>query len=107
MTYNMAESQQAVRDMAKQFGQKEIEPIAAELDRREEEFPLDLFKKMAKAGFMAYPMAKEYGGGAKSKIEYVTLIEEISWFDAAAALIMAVDNLASYPIETFGSKEHK
>jgi butyryl-CoA dehydrogenase len=107
MTYNMVESQQAVRDMAKEFGQKEIAPVAVELDRREEEFPLDLFKKMAKAGFMAYPMAKEYGGLAKSKIEYVTLIEEISWFDAPSALIMAVDNLASYPIETFGSDEHK
>jgi butyryl-CoA dehydrogenase len=107
MAYNMVESQQAVRDMAREFGQKEIAPISAEMDRREEEFPLDLFKKMAKAGFMAYPLAKEYGGGAKSKIEYVTLIEEISWFDAATALIMAVDNLASYPIETFGSEEHK
>lgn len=107
MTYNMVESQQAVRDMAREFGQKEIAPVAVELDRREEEFPRDLFKKMAKAGFMAYPMAKEYGGLAKSKIEYVTLIEEISWFDAPSALIMAVDNLASYPIETFGSEEHK
>jgi butyryl-CoA dehydrogenase len=107
MTYNMVEAQQAVRDMAKEFGGKEIAPVAAELDRREEEFPLDLFKKMAKAGFMAYPLAKEYGGSAKTKIEYVTLIEEISWFDAASALIMAVDNLASYPIETFGSEEHK
>jgi butyryl-CoA dehydrogenase len=107
MTYNVADSQQAVRDMAKEFGAKEIAPISAQLDRRDEEFPHDLFKKMAKAGFMAYPMAKEYGGKAKSKIEYVTLIEEISWFDAAAALIMAVDNLASYPLETFGSEEQK
>ena len=107
MTYNMSESQQAIRKMAKEFGQKELAPVAAKLDRREEEFPLDLFKKMAKAGFMAYPMAKEYGGLGKSKIEYVTLIEEVSWFDAASALIMAVDNLASYPIETFGSDEHK
>jgi butyryl-CoA dehydrogenase len=107
MTYNMVNTQQAVRDMAREFGQKEIASVAAELDRREEEFPRDLFKKMAKAGFMAYPMAKEYGGLAKSKIEYVTLIEEISWFDAATALIMAVDNLASYPIETFGSDEQK
>jgi len=107
MTYNVVESQQAVRHMAKEFGQKEIAPVAAKLDRREEEFPFDLFKKMAKAGFMAYPLAKEYGGLAKSKIEYVTLIEEVSWFDAPSALIMAVDNLASYPIETFGSEEHK
>jgi butyryl-CoA dehydrogenase len=107
MTYNIVESQQKVREMAREFGQKEIAPVAAKLDRREEEFPLDLFKKMAKAGFMAYPMAKEYGGLGKSKIEYVTLIEEISWFDAPSALIMAVDNLASYPIETFGSEEQK
>jgi butyryl-CoA dehydrogenase len=107
MTYNVAESQQAVRDMAKEFGQKEIAPVAVELDRREAEFPMDLFKKMAKAGFMAYPMSKEYGGVGKSKIEYVTLIEEIAWFDAPSALIMAVDNLASYPIEAFGSEEHK
>jgi|GEM_PF-4000613 len=34
MTYNVAESQQAVRDMAKEFGQKEIAPVAVELDRR-------------------------------------------------------------------------
>lgn len=107
MTYNMDGSQQKVRDMAKEFGQKEIASVSVELDRRGEEFPRDLFKKMAKAGFMAYPMAKEYGGLGKSKIEYVTLIEEISWFDAATALIMAVDNLASYPIETFGSEEQK
>jgi butyryl-CoA dehydrogenase len=107
MPYNMVESQQAVRDMAKEFGQKEIAPVAAKLDRREEEFPLDLFKKMAKAGFMAYPLAKGYGGLGKSKIEYLTLIEEISWFDAPSALIMAVDNLASYPIEIFGSEEQK
>ena len=47
MTYNMVESQQKVRDMAKEFGGKEIAPVAVQLDRREEEFPRDLFKKMA------------------------------------------------------------
>jgi butyryl-CoA dehydrogenase len=62
---------------------------------------------MADAGLLAFPMAKEYGGLGKSKIEYATLIEEISWFDASSAIIMAVDNLASYPIETFGSEEQK
>ena len=107
MTYNMAESQQAVRDMAKEFGEKHIAPIAVDMDRKPPEFPKDLFKKMADAGFLAFPMAKEYGGLGKSKIEYATLIEEISWFDASSAIIMAVDNLASYPIEKFGSEEQK
>ncbi len=107
MTYNMSESQQKVREMAREFAEGEIAPISAELDRREPEFPRELFKKMADAGFMAFPIAKEYGGLEKSKIDYVTLIEEISWFDAPSALIMAVDNLASDPIEIFGSEEQK
>lgn len=103
----MSESQQAVREMAREFGKKHIAPIAVEMDRKPPEFPRDLFKKMADAGLLAFPMAKEYGGLGKSKIEYATLIEEISWFDASSAIIMAVDNLASYPIETFGSEEQK
>ncbi len=107
MTYNMVESQQKVREMGREFAKREIAPISAELDRREPEFPRELFKKMADAGFMAFPIAKEYGGLERSKIDYVTLIEEISWFDAPSALIMAVDNLASDPIEIFGSEEQK
>ncbi len=107
MTYNMAESQQAVRDMAKEFGKKYIAPIAVEMDRKPPEFPRELFKQMADAGFMAFPMAKEYGGLGKTKIEYATLIEEISWFDASTSIIMAVDNLGSYPIEKFGTDDQK
>jgi len=91
--------------MAKEFGNKYIAPIAVEMDRKPPEFPRDLFKKMADAGFLAFPMSKAYGGLGKSKIEYATLIEEIAWFDASTSIIMAVDNLASYPIEKFGNEE--
>ncbi len=105
MTYNMSPSQQAVRELAKEFGEKYIAPIAVEMDRKPPEFPRDLFKKMAEAGFLAFPMSKAYGGLGKSKIEYATLIEEIAWFDASSSIIMAVDNLASYPIEKFGNEE--
>jgi alkylation response protein AidB-like acyl-CoA dehydrogenase len=107
MTYNLVESQQQVRDMTKEFGKAEIEPIAGELDRREPEFPMDLHKKMAAKGFMAFPVAEQYGGLGRSKLDYATLIEEIAWFDAASAIIMAVCNLAAYPIEKFGSEEQK
>jgi len=105
MSYNMSPSQQAVREMAKEFGNKYIAPIAVEMDRKPPEFPRDLFKKMADAGFLAFPMSKAYGGLGKSKIEYATLIEEMAWFDASSAIIMAVDNLASYPIEKYGNEE--
>jgi alkylation response protein AidB-like acyl-CoA dehydrogenase len=107
MAFNLDEKQQAVRDLAKEFGEKYIAPIAAEMDRKPPEFPRELFKRMAEKGFMAFPVKKEYGGLGKSRLEYCTLIEEIAWFDAATAIIMAVNNLAGYPIETFGSEEQK
>ncbi|HVP36104.1 MAG TPA: acyl-CoA dehydrogenase family protein [Terriglobales bacterium] len=107
MTFNLDEKQQAVRDLAKEFGQKYIAPVALEMDRKPPEFPRELFKRMAEKGFMAFPVKKEYGGMGKSRLEYCTLIEEIAWFDAATAIIMAVTNLAGYPIEAFGSEEQK
>lgn len=107
MTYNLVDSQQQVRDMVKEFGEAEIAPIAKDLDRKPPEFPMDLYKKMAAKGFMAFPVAEQYGGMGRSKIDYAALIEEIAWFDASASIIMAVTNLASYPIEKFGSEEQK
>jgi alkylation response protein AidB-like acyl-CoA dehydrogenase len=107
MTFNLDEKQQAVRDLAKEFGEKHIAPVAVEMDRKPPEFPRELFKKMAEKGFMAFPVKKEYGGLGKNRLEYATLIEEIAWFDASTAIIMAVNNLAGYPIEAFGSEEQK
>lgn len=107
MSYNLVDSQQQVRDMVKEFGEAEIAPISKELDRRPPEFPMDLYKKMAAKGFMAFPVADQYGGRGRSKIDYATLIEEIAWFDASASIIMAVSNLAAYPIEKFGSEDQK
>ena len=107
MSYNLVESQQAVRDMVKEFGEAEVAPISKDLDRRPPEFPMDLYKKMAAKGFMAFPVAEQYGGMGRKKIDYVTLIEELSWFDASVSIIMAVTNLASYPIEKFGTEEQK
>jgi butyryl-CoA dehydrogenase len=107
MSYNLVDSQQAVRDMVKEFGEDEIAPISKDLDRKPPEFPMDLYKKMAAKGFMAFPVAEQYGGMGRKKIDYATLIEELSWFDASVSIIMAVTNLASYPIEKFGSEEQK
>ncbi len=107
MSFNLDDRQQAVRDLAREFGEKHIASIAREMDRKPPEFPLELFRKMAEKGFMAFPVKKEYGGLGKSRLEYVTLIEEVAWFDASSAIIMAVNNLAGYPIEAFGSEEQQ
>ncbi|MEW5874020.1 MAG: acyl-CoA dehydrogenase family protein [Candidatus Zixiibacteriota bacterium] len=107
--FNVDDRQQPIRDMVRDFAQKEIVPIAQELDRRPEPqaFPFDYYRKLAKAGFIGYPLPKEYGGQGKSSIEYTTLCEEITYWDPPSCLLSAVAVLASDPIAMFGSEEQK
>ena len=64
MNKNIDERQQAIRDMVKDFAEKEIYPVSEELDRMPEprKFPTDLYKKIGAAGFIGLAMPKEYGG---------------------------------------------
>lgn len=107
--FNLLESQQAIRDRVAEFGKKEIEPVFIELDRRPEPqiFPRDYYKKAADAGFVGFGMPKEYGGGGCTSLEYVTMLEELAWWDPATSLMTAIPQLATFPLHTFGGEELK
>jgi butyryl-CoA dehydrogenase len=107
MTWNWDPAQEEVRAQARAFAEKHIDAVSQQLDRRPPEFPEDIFKAMAKEGFLAYPSDPAYGGKGINKLLYATLIEEISRADAALGIVMAVQVLASYPIEKFGTEEQK
>ena len=107
--YNVDDRQQAIRDRVTAFAQKHITPISKELDHRDDpdRFAWDLYKALAKEGFTALRMPKEYGGFGVSSIEYTTLIEELCYHDPAACLLDAVTELATYPIYMFGTEAQK
>lgn len=107
--YNVDDRQQAVRERVAVFAKKHIEPISKELDHRDDpdRFAMDLYKELAKEGFVALRMPKEYGGCEVSSIEYTTLIEELCFYDPVACLLDAVTELATYPIYTFGTDAQK
>jgi len=107
--YNVDERQQVIRDQVTEFAEKYIKPISKELDHRDDpdRFALDLYKKLGQAGFIGLNTPVELGGGGKSNIEYITLIEELCYHDPSACLLNAVGELATYPIVHFGSDEQK
>ena len=109
MPYNLDPKQQAVRDEVKAFAEKEIYPISQELDQMAEprQFPRELYRKIGQAGFIGYAMPKEFGGKAKSHVEYITLIEELCYHDPAVGLLCAVGELATFPILHFGTDDQK
>lgn len=109
MNKNFDDRQQAVRDMVKEFADKEMYPVSRELDQMPEprKFPRELYGKLGKSGFIGYCMPKELGGSGKSHLEYITLIEELCYHDAAIGLLCSVAELATFPILHFGTDEMK
>jgi alkylation response protein AidB-like acyl-CoA dehydrogenase len=96
-----------IRAQVREFAEKEVLPVCRELDRAEEAFPFELYRKLAAAGFAGFNMPTEYGGGGRSNLEFVTLIEELTYYDPPTGLMCAIPELATYPLFTFGNEEQK
>ena len=105
MGKNIDPRQQAVRDEVKAFAEKHIYPVSEQLDRMGEprHFPKELYRKLGDAGFIGYVMPPALGGKGKSHLEYITLVEELCYHDAAVGLLCAVGELATHPLINFGS----
>jgi len=103
----LAEEHLMIRKMAREFAQKELAPIAAEIDRKAE-VPLESIKKMGELGFMGLNVSEEYGGAGMDTVSYCIAVEEISKVCASTAVVVAVQNsLVCYGIEKFGTEEQK
>jgi len=107
MDLKLNEEQEMIRKMAREFAEKEVAPIAAEMDEKGE-VPFANIKKMAELGFLGLTMPEEYGGSALDTISYCIAIEEISKACAATAIVMAVQNsLVNHILLKFGTDEQK
>ncbi|MFQ6008885.1 MAG: acyl-CoA dehydrogenase family protein, partial [Candidatus Zixiibacteriota bacterium] len=107
MVYDIDERQETIRNKVKEFAEKEILPVCDELDRGKESFPFELYRKLGEVGMVGFAIPKEYGGGGHSNLEFIMLIEELSYYDPPTGLMNAIPELATYPIYTFGSEEQK
>ncbi|OQY86698.1 MAG: acyl-CoA dehydrogenase [Chloroflexi bacterium UTCFX4] len=107
MNFELTEEQKQIRDLAREFAQKEIAPIASEYDARGE-FPRATIKKMGELGLMGIEIPTEYGGAGLDTLCYVLAMEEISKVDASHGTIMSVNNsLFCYGLYKFGDQAQK
>ena len=107
MDLQLSDEQRMIRDMARDFAQNEISPIAAHHDETGE-FPHETIMTMGEQGFMGIEVPEEYGGVGMDTIAYVLALEEISKADASHAVIMSVCNsLYCYGILRYGTEEQK
>ncbi len=99
--------QVAFRDAVRAFAQREIAPIVAEMDEREE-FPSATVQKMRTEGYFGVPVPEELGGLGLGKVGYCLLVEEIARVDAShAAILGAHTSLGVTPLLYYGTDEQK
>jgi butyryl-CoA dehydrogenase len=107
MDFQPTKEQEMIRAMVSEFAEKEIKPLAAEIDETGE-FPWQTINKMAKLNLMGLPIPKELGGAGVDTISYAMAVEEIAKRCASTAVIMSVHtSVGTYPIYLFGTEEQK
>jgi alkylation response protein AidB-like acyl-CoA dehydrogenase len=107
LDFEFTEEQNMFRDTIRDFGQKEIEPIVEEYEKKED-FPKELFPKLGEMGFLGIMYPEEYGGVGLDKITDCIFAEEMGRVCAGIAMcINAHIGLACFPIYKFGTEEQK
>jgi len=105
--FQLNEEQQAVKDAAREFAQKELKPGVIERDTNMT-YPTEQVRKMGELGFLGMMVDPKYGGGGMDSLSYVLAMEEISKVDNSCSVIMSVNNsLVCWGIETFGTEDQK
>jgi alkylation response protein AidB-like acyl-CoA dehydrogenase len=105
--FELSDDQREIQALARDFGQAEIEPHAADWDRAHG-FPRELIAKLAELGFMGVCIPEEYGGAGADFLSYILVLEELSRADAGVGVTVAVHTSAvTLPILNFGTDEQR
>ncbi|MCD7739510.1 MAG: acyl-CoA dehydrogenase [Lachnospiraceae bacterium] len=107
MDFTLSKEYEMARQLFKDFAEKEVKPLAQEVDETER-FPRETVDKMAKYGFLGIPVPKEYGGQGCDTLTYVMCVEELSKVCGTTGVIVSAHtSLCIDPILTYGTEEQK
>ena len=109
MDFQLTEDQQKFRDMVRDFARREIEPIAERIDVNEE-YPLEIIKRLGELGIMGITVDEKYGGSGNNCIHWCIAMEEVACVSAAVSTIMDTSGgagLTCHAINAYGNEEQK
>jgi short/branched chain acyl-CoA dehydrogenase len=107
LDFDLNKEQEMIRREVRRFAEKEIAPVAAELDKHEA-FSPDLTRKMGEIGLFGMFVSEAYDGQQMDYLSYIIAVEEVARIDGSqAATIAAGNSLGIGPINYFGTEEQK
>ena len=107
MDFMLTEQQQMMKKLFAEFAEKEVKPLAAEVDE-DERFPRENVEKMKACKMMGIPFSREYGGAGADYLSYILAVEELSKKCGTTGVVLSAHtSLGTWPIEHFGTEEQK
>lgn len=108
MIFEMTEEQGLIRDMVREFAEKEVAPSARERDENERFDRELMFGRLADLGLTGIVFPEEYGGAGADYISYAIAVEELSRVCASTGVTLSAHlSLGANPIFLFGTEEQK
>ena len=107
MDFELTSEQKRIQQLARQFSEQEVAPLARDADEKGE-FPIHLVKRMGELGFLAGPIEPVYGGSGTDYLSYAVLCEELGRVDSSVRGFLTVHtSLVSLCIRDWGTEEQK
>lgn len=106
MVFKLSEKQELIRKTAREIADKEIAPIASEIDEKRE-IPQKVFATMAKAGFFGIHIPPPFGGAGGDMLDVMIAVEEISAASASVGWSLTASVGTALLILAFGTDEQR
>jgi len=106
MDFQFTEEQRLLQQTATAFTEREIEPVAEEIDQKGR-LPDNLITKMAEIGLLGMAIEERYGGSGTEHLSCILACERMAYSGTGAWWLVAFNNSIPVSIATFGSAEIK
>jgi alkylation response protein AidB-like acyl-CoA dehydrogenase len=106
VNFEETDLQRSVRQMAKDFVDREVRPVAMEYELADK-YPESIAQKMRELGFFGFTIPERYGGGGMDEVCYAILMEEISVGWMSVAGILGTHMMTAWMILNYGTEEQR
>ncbi len=106
--FELTTEQREIRDLCRDFAEREIRPISLEVDERDTEMPWEIWYRASELGLTSFMLPEEYGGGGLVDTFTQCLVqEELCWGCSGIGNLICSNGFFAKPIEALGSDEQK
>jgi acyl-CoA dehydrogenase len=106
MDFQLSGEQRMIRDLAREFAQREIAPAAARFDR-EAVFPHDIHRKALDVGLLNLTIPAQYGGAGLGVLELALVTEQLAWGCTGIGGAIGLNAVAADALLVAGNEQQK